>query len=191
MNRPPVPEDLEREPFITREREAAVTSLVRAAIACSVAKLAGGNPVDYGRKAWPDDRQTDYVVRAATSPASTANTPALVTATGRFRVGECDFGPGLLHGEVVTRILAARSRSARFQNNSDLAQGPLPICPSKVWRGKSIRRQEGYMAPKPNPARFVFTVGMVLAMTLTILTVMTWAAPSSSPIYHPQLLLLY
>ena len=47
------------------------------------------------------------------------------------------------------------------------------------------------MAPKPKPARFVFTVGMVLAMTLTILTVMTWAAPSQSLIYHPQLLLLY
>ena len=47
------------------------------------------------------------------------------------------------------------------------------------------------MAPKPKPARFVFTVGMVLAITLTFLTVMTWAAPSSSPIYHPQLLLLY
>jgi hypothetical protein len=47
------------------------------------------------------------------------------------------------------------------------------------------------MAPKPKSARF--TVGMVLAMALTILAVMTWAlaAPSSSPIYHPQLLLLY
>ena len=53
------------------------------------------------------------------------------------------------------------------------------------------------MAPKPKPARVVFAVGMVLAMALTILAVMTWAdrdlaAPSSSsPIYHPQLLLLY
>jgi len=51
------------------------------------------------------------------------------------------------------------------------------------------------MAPKPKPARFVFAVGMVLAMALTILAVMTdrdWAAPSSSSlIYHPQLPLLY
>ena len=53
------------------------------------------------------------------------------------------------------------------------------------------------MAPKPKskPARFVFTVGTVLAMALTILAVMTWemAAPSSPiyPIYQPQLLLLY
>ena len=48
------------------------------------------------------------------------------------------------------------------------------------------------MAPKPKPA-IEFTVGMVLAMALTILVVMTWAAaaPSSSSIYHPQLLLLY
>ena len=45
------------------------------------------------------------------------------------------------------------------------------------------------MAPKP--ARFVFAVGMALA----ILAVMTWAvaAPSESihPIYQRQLLLLY
>jgi hypothetical protein len=45
------------------------------------------------------------------------------------------------------------------------------------------------MAPKPKPARFVFAVGMAL----TILAAMTWALAqaSLSPIYHPQLLLLY
>jgi len=49
------------------------------------------------------------------------------------------------------------------------------------------------MAPKPKPARFEFTVGMVLAMALTILAAMTWAMaqPSLSLIYHPQLPLLY
>jgi hypothetical protein len=46
------------------------------------------------------------------------------------------------------------------------------------------------MAPKsrPKPARFVFTVGMVLAMALTILTITAdrdLAALSASPIYHP------
>jgi hypothetical protein len=48
--------------------------------------------------------------------------------------------------------------------------------------------------PKPKPARFVFTVGMILAVALTILTIMVdrdLAAPSASPIYHPQLLVLY
>jgi hypothetical protein len=50
------------------------------------------------------------------------------------------------------------------------------------------------MAPKPKPARFVFTVGMVLAMALTILMTMAdrdLAQPSLSPIYQPQLLLWY
>ncbi len=50
------------------------------------------------------------------------------------------------------------------------------------------------MAPKPKPARLVFTVGMVLAMALTILTITSdhdLAQPAASPIYHPQLLLLY
>src|SRR5262249_25020962 len=67
------------------------------------------------------------------------------------------------------------------------------FAPLKSGVAKSIWRQEGYMAPKPKPARFEFTVGMVLAMALTILMVMTCAvaAPSSSAIYHPQLFLLY
>jgi hypothetical protein len=50
------------------------------------------------------------------------------------------------------------------------------------------------MAPKPKPVRFVFTVGMVLAMALTILTITSdrdFAQPSASPIYRPELLLLY
>jgi hypothetical protein len=40
------------------------------------------------------------------------------------------------------------------------------------------------------PHRLEFTVGIVLA---TILVVMTWAvaSPSTSLIYHPQLLLVY
>jgi hypothetical protein len=65
------------------------------------------------------------------------------------------------------------------------------FAPLKSGMATSIWRQEGYMAPKPKALRFVFTVGIVLAMALTILTVVTWAAPSSSPMYHPQLLLLY
>jgi len=47
------------------------------------------------------------------------------------------------------------------------------------------------MAPKP--VRSVFTVGMVLAMALTILAAMTWAVaePDLSLIYRPDLPLLY
>jgi hypothetical protein len=48
-----------------------------------------------------------------------------------------------------------------------------------------LAARRGHMAPKPA------TVGIVLAMALTILTAMTWASPSSSPIFGPQLLLLY
>jgi len=49
------------------------------------------------------------------------------------------------------------------------------------------------MAPKPKPARSVFTVGMVLATALTILAAMAWAVahPSLSLIYRPDLPLLY
>jgi hypothetical protein len=50
------------------------------------------------------------------------------------------------------------------------------------------------MAPESKPVRFVFAVGMVLAMALTILTITAeraLAAPCASPIYHPQLLVLY
>src|SRR5262249_4047128 len=81
-----------------------------------------------------------------------------------------------------------------IQNNSDLAQGLLPIRPSKVRRDDiHLWRQEGYMAPKPKPVRSVFTVGMVLAMALTILAAMTWAVaePGLSLIYRSDLPLLY
>jgi len=50
------------------------------------------------------------------------------------------------------------------------------------------------MAPKPRPARFVFTVGMALAMALTIPAITAdrdLASPISSAVYHPHLLLLY
>jgi len=49
------------------------------------------------------------------------------------------------------------------------------------------------MAPKPEPARLAYVFGMVLAVTAITLAIMTpnLAAPCSSPIYHPQLLLLY
>ena len=92
----------------------------------------------------------------------------------------------------VRGILGGRPPQPSIQNNSDLAQGLFQFAPLKSDVATSIWRQEGYMAPKPKPA-IEFTVGMVLAMALTILVVMTWAvaAPSSSAIYHPQLLLLY
>ena len=43
--------------------------------------------------------------------------------------------------------------------------------------------------PKPKPARLVFAV----EVALTILAAMTWALaqPSASPIYRPELLLVY
>jgi hypothetical protein len=49
------------------------------------------------------------------------------------------------------------------------------------------------MATKPEPARLAYVFGMVLAVATIILAITTrnLAAPSSSPIYHPQLLLLY
>jgi hypothetical protein len=74
----------------------------------------------------------------------------------------------------------------------EVAHTSLPIRPSKVRHSDIYpARQEGYMAPKAKPARFVFAVGMLFS--ITILAVMTWAMaqPSLSPIYHPQLLLLY
>jgi len=76
----------------------------------------------------------------------------------------------------------------------EAAHTSFPLAPLKSAIATSIWRREGYMAPKPKPARFVFTVGMVLAMALTILTITAdrdLAAPSSSAVYHPQLLLLY
>src|SRR5262245_47435321 len=92
----------------------------------------------------------------------------------------------------VSRLSQAAAQSLGLQLHVVYASS-FQFAPLKSGVATSIWRQEGYMAPKPKPASFEFTVGMVLAMALTILVVMTWAvaAPSSSPVYHPQLLLLY
>jgi len=49
------------------------------------------------------------------------------------------------------------------------------------------------MAPKPEAARLAYVFGIVLAVAAIILAITTGnlASPSSSPIYHPQLPLLY
>ena len=54
------------------------------------------------------------------------------------------------------------------------------------------------MAPKPEPARFAFVFGMVLAAAVTIVAIMTWAdrdlaapSPPTEAIYQPQHLNLY
>jgi len=48
------------------------------------------------------------------------------------------------------------------------------------------------MAPKPERARLAYVFGIVLAVAAILaITTANLAAASSSPIYHPQLLLLY
>ncbi len=49
------------------------------------------------------------------------------------------------------------------------------------------------MAPKPEAARLASVFGIVLAVAAIILAITTpdLASPSSSPTYHPQLLVLY
>jgi len=54
------------------------------------------------------------------------------------------------------------------------------------------------VAPKPEPASHAFIFGMVLAVAVTILALITWVdrdlaepIPPTEAIYHPQLLLLY
>jgi hypothetical protein len=54
------------------------------------------------------------------------------------------------------------------------------------------------VAPKPERARLVFVFGMVLAMAVTILAILTWTRrdlaapiPQTVPIYQPQHRILY
>jgi len=49
------------------------------------------------------------------------------------------------------------------------------------------------MAPKPEAARLAYVFGIILAVAAIILAITTpdLASPSSSPIYYPQLPLLY
>src|SRR5262249_654125 len=85
----------------------------------------------------------------------------------------------------------------------EVAHTSFRLAPSKVRHGDIYLAPGGdTMAPKTEPARLasVFRIvasvfGIVLAV-VAILAVMGWAAihwaaPSSSPIYHPQLPILY
>jgi hypothetical protein len=73
------------------------------------------------------------------------------------------------------------------------------FAPLKSGIATSIWRQEGYMAPKPEPAEFasVFgtltsAFGIVLAVAAILaITTPNWAEPMLEPIYRLQLLLLY
>jgi hypothetical protein len=54
------------------------------------------------------------------------------------------------------------------------------------------------VAPKPERARLAFAFGMVLAMAVTIIAILTWTRrdlaapiPPTEPIYQPQHLILY
>jgi len=48
------------------------------------------------------------------------------------------------------------------------------------------------MAPKPEPARLAYVFGMVLSVAIILaITTGNLASTSSSPIYHPQLPILY
>jgi hypothetical protein len=82
------------------------------------------------------------------------------------------------------------------QNDSGLSQG-LAGRPAAGWTcGKPTARPErvAHMAPKPEAirlTRLTFIFGMVVAATLTILAITTWAQVNSTPIYRPQYLLVY
>src|SRR5262249_32284844 len=66
--------------------------------------------------------------------------------------------------------------------------------PSKVRHG-DIYLARGHMAPKPEPAMLAYVFGIVLAVA-AIPSIMAWAnrhwaAPSASPVYHSQTLILH
>jgi len=70
----------------------------------------------------------------------------------------------------------------------------FPFSPSKVRHGDiCLVARRGHMAPKPEPARLAYVFGMVLAVAAIILAITTpnLATPSWSPIFGPQLPLLY
>jgi hypothetical protein len=88
----------------------------------------------------------------------------------------------MAHGR--TRLHLFRTNVTCFAHLS-----PIPLSLETTTKGKN-------MAPKPGPKRLAFKFGMALAMAVTIVAITTWtsrnwATPGSSPIYHPQLLLLY
>jgi hypothetical protein len=75
--RPLVPEDIRNG---NARRDAAVASLVRACIATGLASLDRTRPGEHARR-WADDRNVDLILRAAVTPTTLANTPALAAVS--------------------------------------------------------------------------------------------------------------
>src|SRR5215831_841934 len=78
----------------------------------------------------------------------------------------------------------------------EVAHTSFRLAPLKSGMATSVWWPGGdTMAPKPEPAGLAYVFGIVLAVA-AILAIMGWvnrywAAPSSSPIYHPQHLIVY
>jgi hypothetical protein len=73
-----------RERLRTREAGGGVASLVRACIALGLNKIDSSlHPAEFARRTW-DDHRVDLVFRAAVSPASLSNTPALTQISVSF-----------------------------------------------------------------------------------------------------------
>jgi len=82
MNQRPSPIPLRADPHAVRE--AAVASLVRAAICVGLSTLDRQTHAAHHARKWDDDRALNLILRAATSPATLANTPALTTVAVSF-----------------------------------------------------------------------------------------------------------
>src|SRR5262249_32729786 len=70
---------------LRQDRDVAITSLVRAAIAIGMGKLDRSVPgANYARSQWGNDYRVELLMRAAVSPTGLATTPALAHLTTAF-----------------------------------------------------------------------------------------------------------
>jgi hypothetical protein len=76
-----VPEDLDRN---GRSDRAAMSSLTRAALATAQSVFTNRSPDVLVQRAWPEDRLASLLTKAATSPATIANTSALAITAQAF-----------------------------------------------------------------------------------------------------------
>ena len=130
MERPIVPEDLRNG-----ARAAALLSVTRAAL--TIARNSRGRAV---RSAWPEDRGAELLLRAASSPASTATATALTQIAWQFVAS-------LVPISAAAAVLA-RSLRLSFDGAAEIRVPGLAL-PSAQWTGEggSIAVAQGLSAP--------------------------------------------
>ena len=147
MNRVPIP----LRPDINALREAALTSLVRACV--NAARKVHDR---FAKSAWPDDRHADLIIRAATTPATLADTTALHQIALYFVAS-------LIPVSAAAAVIA-RSLQLSFDRAAQISVPALTL-PHAAWLGEGAPLPVVQGTSSPGALINPFKLGVIVPLT--------------------------